>query len=129
MSDTPEKDEIVRSSIITGSLMVVFIVVGVLFWYWSTIDATTIVTTLNDINPFLAPIIEVFTMFGFFVFFVVTIANLRHYVTGVRAGWLEIIVSLILVTALTWVMFTPTAAAVTLVLSLGFVVYLYLLQE
>ncbi len=118
-----------RSTIITGFFTVLFIVVALVFWAWTASEVPTPVTTLNEMNSFLVPVIEVFTMFGFFVFLTVTTINLRHYITHIRAGWLEVVVLLIIVTALSWVMFTPSVAGPALVLFLGFVAYLYLLQD
>ena len=49
--------------------------------------------------------------------------------TNFRAGWVEVIAILIFIGLITVAMFDLFVGAATLVLSLGFVVYLYLLQE
>ena len=98
---------------------------------WSSPDVidTSPVGALNDINPYITFVLEILVMFGIFVFATVTVVNLRLQLTGVRAGWLEVIIMLVVVTAIAWLAFEANAAGATLILSLGFVGYLYLLQE
>ncbi|TFF91729.1 hypothetical protein EU545_03135 [Candidatus Thorarchaeota archaeon] len=132
MSDeTPERSEIVKSSVITVSLSVVLLVLALTFWAWSSPDVidTSPVGGLNAISPYLTVVLEVFMMLGFFVFLVVTVINLRLYVTGIRAGWTEVILVFVLVSVMSWLMFGAAVGAATGIVSLGFVVYLYLLQD
>ncbi|NHJ12468.1 MAG: hypothetical protein EAX95_02275 [Candidatus Thorarchaeota archaeon] len=132
MSDeVPEREEIIRSTIITVFLTAILLVFGLVMWAWSAPDiiATSPVGALNTMNLFLVPIIEIFTMFGVFVFLTVTAVNLRLYLTQIRSGWLEIIVLLIIVTLMAYLMYSLEVAAVTALLSMAFIVYLYLLQE
>ncbi|MGV9103057.1 MAG: hypothetical protein ACOC38_12980 [Promethearchaeia archaeon] len=131
MSQEIDRNEMIRSTVITVVLAAVLLSLGLLFWAWSSPDVvdSTFVGTLNDINPFLVTVIEIALMFGFYVFLTVTLVNLRLFITKIRAGWLEILVPLILVTVISYFMFQEYVAAATFVLSLGFVVYLYLLQE
>ena len=121
----------VRSAAITIILTAVFLIIGILFWVWSAEDviATSPVGALNSFNPFLTGIIEALSMLGTFIFLSVTVINLRMFLSEVRAGWLEVILSFAIVVAMAWVMFGGAVGGVTAVFCLGFVVYLYLLQE
>ncbi|MHA1959069.1 MAG: hypothetical protein ACW99U_02480 [Candidatus Thorarchaeota archaeon] len=127
--ETPDRSEIVRSSIITVTLMAIFLVLEILFWVWSSPDVVSPVTALNDINSNLVPIIEILLMFLFFVFATVSVINFRLYFSKVRAGWTEIIGMLILVVVVSWLMFGQWVSIFSAVFSFGFVVYLYLLQD
>jgi len=131
VSDTIEKKEFVRSTIITVLFSLVFLILGVAFWYWSTPDVidTSPVNWILEINSFLVPVIETLLMVGFFIALITTIINSRLYFTEIRAGWLEIIFTLILATAISWAMFDSNVGIATLVISIGFVVYLYMLQD
>jgi len=129
--ETPERSEMVRSSIITTILATLFLILGLALWAWSSpevIDSSP-VGTLNSINPAVTVLIEVLVMFGFFVFISVTAINLRLMLTEVRAGWTEIIILLIILAIMASTMFGLFVGAATIILSLGFIVYLYLLQE
>jgi hypothetical protein len=68
-------------------------------------------------------------MVGTFVFVLVTVINLRIFLSEVRAGWLEVITIYIIFFAMAWVMFGSAVGGVTAVFCLGFIAYLYLLQE
>ncbi len=132
MSDeTPERSEMVRSSIITILLTVVFFVIGLAFWAWSSPDIieTSPVGAINAMNPAVTVLIEVLVMVMTFIFLSVTAINLKLMLTSIRAGWTEVIVILIVMAIATSAMFGLFVGAATVVLSLGFVVYLYLLQE
>ena len=131
VSDEIEKKEFVRSTIITAIFSLVFLILGVAFWYWSTPEVidTSPVNWLLEINAFLVPVVETLLMVGFFIALVVTIINSRYYFTGIRAGWLEIISTLILVTVISWAMFEVNISIATLVISIGFLVYIYMLQD
>lgn len=129
--ETPERSEIVRSSVITTSLSVVLLILGLAFWAWSSPDVinTSPVGALNAISPYVTAVLEVLMMLGFFVFLVVTVINLRLFLTGIRAGWTEVLLVLVVVSAMSWLMFGVVVGAATGILSLGFVVYLYALQD
>ncbi|MHA1588807.1 MAG: hypothetical protein ACTSV9_08560 [Candidatus Thorarchaeota archaeon] len=131
MSDTIEKKEFVRSTIITVIFSLVFLILGVAFWYWSTPEVidTSPVNWILEINSFLVPVIETLLMVGFFIALITTIINSKLYFSEIRAGWLEIIFTMILVTAISWAMFDSNVGIATLVISIGFVVYLYMLQD
>ncbi|MFX1330520.1 MAG: hypothetical protein ACFE9W_03110 [Promethearchaeota archaeon] len=134
MSDEiPERSEIIRSTIITVILTVVLLSVGLALWAWSSPEVIETelspIDVLNDINPFLAPIIEILVMSGMFLFLTITVVNIRLYLTQIRAGWTELILLLIVVFVMTFLMFESGVAIVTLLLSLAIVVYLYMLQE
>ena len=131
VSDEIEKKEFVRSTIITVIFSPVFLILGVAFWYWSTPEVidTSPVNWILEINSFLVPVIETLLMVGFFIALITTIINSRLYFTEIRAGWLEIIFTLILTTAISWAMFDSNVGIATLVISIGFVVYLYMLQD
>ncbi len=129
--DTPERSEMIRSSIITILLAVVFFVIGLSFWAWSSPEVieTSPVGALNELNPALTILIEVLVMLMSFIFLSVTIINLKLMLTNIRAGWTEVIVVLIVITIVSSAMFGFFVGAATVVLSIGFVVYLYLLQD
>ncbi|MHA1653987.1 MAG: hypothetical protein ACTSVT_08335 [Candidatus Thorarchaeota archaeon] len=129
--DTPDKSELMRSNIITLVFTVIFLVLVVLFWMWSAPDVldTSPVGALNDINPYVTFVIEILVLFGVFVFGTVTVVNLRLQLTDVRAGWPEIILMIIVVAVIAYLAFGLNAMGGAVVLSLGFVAYLYLLQE
>ena len=121
----------VRSTVITVIFSVIFLIIGLTLWIWSAEDflATSPVGALNSFNPFLTVIVEALTMLGMFIFLSVTAINLRLFLSEVRAGWLEVISIFILVVVMAWAMFGGAVGGVSAILSLGFVVYLYLLQE
>ncbi|MFW9966007.1 MAG: hypothetical protein ACFFEA_02555 [Candidatus Thorarchaeota archaeon] len=129
--DIPERSEIIRSTIITVILTVVLLSLALAFWAWSApeVIGTSPVGALNDMNPFLVLIIEILVMSGVFIFLTITVINIRLFLTQIRAGWLEIILLLIVTFVMTFLMFESGVAIVTLLLSLAFIVYLYMLQE
>ena len=127
--DIPERNEIVRSTIITTFLTAIFLIIGILFWVWSATGVENPVTILNELNSAVVPIIEVLVGVMFFLFLLTTVVNLRHYLTRLRAGWLEIIIIYIAATAMSWLMFNSGVGLATAVISLGFVAYIYMLQE
>jgi hypothetical protein len=129
--ETPERSEMMRSTIITVLLTAVFIVLGLAFWAWSSPEVidTSPVGAINDMNPALTILIEVLVMVMTFIFLSVTAINLKLTLTNIRAGWTEVIVVLIFIAIMTSTMFGLFVGSATVVLSLGFVVYLYLLQE
>jgi len=129
--DVPDRSETIRSAAITVILTVVFLIVGLAFWVWSFTDIidTSPVGAINAFNPYVTVIIEALAMLGMFIFLSVTVINAKLFLSGIRAGWMEVILVFIVVVAISWVMFGTAVSGVTAVLSLGFVVYLYLLQE
>ena len=129
--DTPDRRDMVRSSVITILLTVVFFVIGLAFWAWSSPDVidTSPVGAINAINPALTVLIEVLVMVLAFIFLSVTVINLKLMLSNIRAGWTEIIAILIFMAIVSSAMFDLFVGSATVVLSLGFVVYLYLLQE
>lgn len=129
--ETPERSEMIRSSIITIILAVLFLVLGLALWAWSSPDVidTSPVGALNEFNPAITVLIEVLVMLGFFIFLSITVINLKLMLTEIRAGWIEVIVVLIVVAIMASTMFGVFVGAASVILSLGFVVYLYLLQE
>ena len=129
--DVPERSETIRSAAITVILTVVFLIIGIAFWYLSTPDLidTSLVGAINSFNPYVTLMIEALAMLGMFIFLSVTVINMKLFLSGIRAGWMEVIMVFIVVVAISWVMFGTAVGGVTAVLSLGFVVYLYLLQE
>ncbi|MBN2229469.1 MAG: hypothetical protein JW779_07715 [Candidatus Thorarchaeota archaeon] len=129
--DTPERNEMVRSTVITIIFTVAFLILGLTFWAWSSPDIieTSPIGILNSMNLYVTVLLESLTMLGFFIFLSVTVFNLRLYVTQIRSGWFDLLAIFILVVAMAWIMFGTAVGAVTAILSLGFTVYLYLLQE
>jgi hypothetical protein len=129
--ETPERSEMIRSTIITVLLTTVFFILGLVFWAWSSPEVieTSPVGAINAMNPALTVLIEVLVMVMAFIFLSVTVINLRLMLTNLRAGWTEVIIILIFIAFITIAMFDLFVGAATFVLSLGFVVYLYLLQE
>jgi hypothetical protein len=121
----------IRSTIITVILTVILLSIGLAFWAWSApevIDASP-VGAIMAVNPFLVPIIEILVMSGFFFFLTITVVNVRLFMTQIRAGWIELVLLLIVVFVMTILMFLPEVAIVTLLLSLALIVYFYMLQE
>lgn len=121
----------VRSTVITIIFTVAFLILGLTFWAWSSPDIieTSPIGILNSMNLYVTVLLESLTMLGFFIFLSVTVFNLRLYVTQIRSGWFDLLAIFILVVAMAWIMFGTAVGAVTAILSLGFTVYLYLLQE
>ncbi|MFW9809587.1 MAG: hypothetical protein ACFFE6_09430 [Candidatus Thorarchaeota archaeon] len=129
--EIPERRDIIRSSAITIILTVLFLILGLALWAWSSPDVidSSPVGLLNEINPAITVLIEVLVMFGFFMFLSITTINLRLMLTQIRAGWLDVILLLILLVIMASTMFGLFVGAASVILSLGFVVYLYLLQD
>ena len=127
--ETPERGEVIKSSIITIVLVVIFLSLAIAFWAWSAPDITSPVKYLNGLNPYIAVVLEIMFMFGFFVFATVTIVNVKLALTRLRAGWTEIVLMLILEVLLSFLMFGSGVGSASVVLCLAFVVYLYLLQD
>ncbi|TFG98248.1 hypothetical protein E4H12_06610 [Candidatus Thorarchaeota archaeon] len=129
--DVPDRSEMIRSAVITIIFSAVFLIVGLVLWIWSFTDiiTTSPVGALNSINPYVTGILEALTMLGMFIFLSVTVINIRMFLSEVRAGWLEVISVYIIVVAMAWVMFGSAVGGVAAIFSLGFVVYLSLLQE
>lgn len=121
----------IRSTVITAIITAAFMIFALTLWAWSSLPETetSLIDILNDINPYVTVLIEALSMLGVFIFLSVTVINLRLFLTEVRAGWLEVISMFIIVVAMTWLMFGLAIGGVTAIFCLGFVVYLYLLQE
>ena len=115
--DVPERSEMIRSAVITVILTVVFLIIGLVFWFWSTTDVidTSPVGALNNFNPFLTVVIEALAMLGMFIFLSVTVINLRMFLSEVRAGWMEVIFVYIIAVAISWIMFGSYVGGVTAV--------------
>ncbi|MGY5864570.1 MAG: hypothetical protein RTV41_08180 [Candidatus Thorarchaeota archaeon] len=129
--ETPERSTMVRSSIITIMLTAIFLILGLALWAWSSPDIIDVspVGALNAINPAITVAIEVLVMIMFFIFLSVSVINLRLMMTQLRAGWTDVIILLILQAIMASTMFGVFVGAASVLVSLGFVVYLYLLQE
>jgi hypothetical protein len=129
--EVSDRNKMIRSTVITVIFTAVFLILALTLWAWESLPEveTSPIDILNDINPFLTGLIEALTMLGTFIFLSVTVINLRMFLSEVRAGWLEVILVFILVVAMAWAMFGSAVGGVTAVFCLGFVVYLYLLQE
>ena len=130
MSDeVPERREVVRSTVVSVILAVVFLILAIALWAWSAPGLVSPVSYLNSINPYISVVLEILAMFGFFVFITVTVVNLRLGLTEIRAGWTEVVTMIVLVTIVSWAMFGASVSGASVILSLAFVVYLYLLQD
>ncbi|MFW9918126.1 MAG: hypothetical protein ACFFED_00850 [Candidatus Thorarchaeota archaeon] len=131
MSDeVPEREEIIRSTLITAILTSIFLILGLLFWVWSNSpDVESPLTAINDVNAFIVPLLEILFMGGMYFFMTVTVVNLRLYLTGIRAGWLDIILLLIVQVVISYLMFGLEVTGASFVVCLAFIAYLYLLQE
>lgn len=129
--DTPERGEVIRSTVITLVFTAVFLILGLTFWVWSSPDfiRTSPIGILSEMNLYVTVLLESLTMVGIFIFVSVTVINLKLFISGVRAGWFEVIVVFIIVTAMAWLMFGSAVGGTTAIFSLGFVVYLYWLQQ
>jgi hypothetical protein len=129
--ETPERSVMIRSSIITIMLTALFLILGLALWAWSSPDIidSSPVGALNAITPALTVAFEVLVMVMFFIFLSVSIINLRLMLTEIRAGWTEVIILLIALAIMASTMFGIFVGGASVVVSLGFVVYLYLLQD
>ena len=127
--EIPERSEMLRSTMITVTISAICITIGIAFWAWSGSELDNPVKALNDFNPYITLIVEILLMFGTFVFATVTIINLKLYISKIRAGWTEVIAMVFLIGAISWLMFESWVGMASIVLMVGFVVYLYLLQE
>jgi hypothetical protein len=129
--ETPERSDMMRSTIITVLFTVVFFVIGLAFWAWSSPEVidTSPVGVINNMNPAITILIEVLAMVMAFIFLSVTVINLKLMLSNIRAGWTEIIVLLVFIAIMASAMFNLFVGSATVVLSFGFVVYLYLLQD
>jgi hypothetical protein len=129
--DISDRSEMIRSTVITAIITAVFMIIALTLWAWSSLPEaeTSPIDILNDINSYLTVLIEALSMLGVFIFLSVTVINLRLFLSEVRAGWLEVISIFILVVAMSLLMFGAAVGGVTAIFCLGFVVYLYLLQE
>ncbi len=127
--DIPERDEFVRSTIISVIMTSVFFILGILFYVWSQPDVESVLTSINQSNPILVPLLEIVFMVLAFLFLTVTIVNIKLFMTQIRAGWLDIILILALMLVITFAMFGSEVTAASLVGDLGIITYLYLLQE
>jgi len=127
--EVPERREVVRSTVVSVILAVVFLILAIALWAWSAPGLVSPVSYLNSINPYISVVLEILAMFGFFVFITVTVVNLRLGLTEIRAGWTEVVTMIVLVTIVSWAMFGASVSGASVILSLAFVVYLYLLQD
>lgn len=129
--ETPEGSTMLRSSIITIMLTALFLILGLALWAWSSPDVidSSPVGALNAINPAVTIAIEVLVMLMFFIFLSVSVINLRLMLTEIRSGWTDVIILLIALAIMASTMFGIFVGAASVMVSLGFVVYLYLLQE
>jgi hypothetical protein len=129
--ETPERSTMMRSSIITITFTVLFLILALALWAWSSPDVidSSPVGALNEINPAITVAIEVLVMLLFFIFLSVSVINLRLMLTEIRAGWTEVIILLIVQAIMASTMFGVFVGAASVIVSLGFVVYLYLLQD
>jgi hypothetical protein len=109
----------------------VFLVIGLAFWAWSSPEVieTSPVGWINERNPAITVLIEVLAMLMTFIFLSVTVINLRLMLSNIRAGWTEVIVLFIFIAVVASAMFNLFVGAATVILSFGFIVYLYLLQD
>ncbi len=129
--ETPERRDLIRSSIITIILTVVFLILGLTLWAWSSPDIidSSPIGVLNSYLPAITVAIEVLVMLMFFIFLSVSVINLRLMLSQIRAGWFEVILLLIVLAIMSTTMFGVFVGAASVIVSLGFVVYLYLLQD
>lgn len=129
--EIPERRDLLRSTVLTILFTVVFVVLGLAFWAWSSLEviATSPVGAINEFNPAVTVVLEVLIMFMTFVFLLVTVINLRLALTNIRAGWTEVIITVIFIAIMSTGMFALFVGSMTVILSLGFVVYLYLIQD
>ena len=131
MSDeVPEREEMIRSTLITTILTSVFLILGLLFWIWSNSpDVESPINEINEVNSFIVPLLEILFMGGMFFFMTVTVVNIRLYLTRIRSGWLEIFVLLIIQVIISYLMFGAEVTGASFVVCLAFIAYLYLLQD
>jgi len=129
--EVSDRSKMIRSTVITVIFTAVFLILALTLWAWESLPEveTSPIDILNDINPFIAGLVEALVMLGIFIFLSVTVINLRMFLSEVRAGWVEVILVFIVVVAMALAMFGSAVGGVAAIFCLGFVVYLYLLQE
>jgi len=129
--DIPERSEMIRSTVITVIFVAIFMIIALTLWAWTSLPESEIspIDMLNDINPYVTLLVEALTILGTFVFLLVTVINLRMFFSEVRAGWLEVISIYILIIAMAWLMFGTSVGGISAIFCLGFIAYLYLLQD
>ena len=73
--EIPERRDLLRSTVLTILFTVVFVVLGLAFWAWSSLEviATSPVGAINEFNPAVTVVLEVLIMFMTFVFLLVTV--------------------------------------------------------
>ncbi len=130
-AEQPERSVVIRSTIVTAVLTIVFLTLALLFWGWSSADIVeeTPVGWLRNYNEYVLYVLEILSLFLTYVFLTTTVVNLKLGFTGVRAGWTELVLILILIAGIAYAMFGGNIMAVTVVAMLAFIGYLYLLQR
>ena len=115
----------------TAVLTILFLTLALLFWGWSSADIVeeTPVGWLRNFNEYVLYVLEILSLFLTYVFLTTTVVNLKLGFTGVRAGWTELVLILILIAGIAYAMFGGPIMAVTVVAMLAFIGYLYLLQR
>lgn len=126
-----ERRVVIQSTIVTTVLTILFLSLAILFWAWSSPDIVndTPVGWLNHYNNYIPYVLEILFPSLTYVFLTTTVINAKLGFTGVRAGWTELIIILILVAGITYAMFGAAIMAVAIIAMIAFIGYLYLLQK
>lgn len=126
-----ERRVVIRSTIVTTVLTILFLSLAILFWAWSSADIVrdTPVGWLKQYNEYILYVLEILFPSLTYVFLTTTVTNAKLGFTGVRAGWTELIIILILIAGVTYAMFGAAIMAVTIIAMIAFIGYLYLLQK
>jgi hypothetical protein len=130
-TEQPERSVVIRSTIMTTVLTIVFLTLAILFWAWSSADIVdeTPVGWLRHYNEYILYVLEILFPSLTYVFLTTTVINVKLGFTGVRAGWTELVIILILIAGATYAMFGGAIMAATIVAMVAFIGYLYLLQK
>lgn len=114
---------IVLSSLLAG----LFLALAILIWAQYP-PLPDIMKSIENVNVFLADLVEGVLMIFSFMFLIIDVALIREY-TRVIAGWTEVISVLIVVLLITYAMFGPIVTVITFI-GCGLVIfYLHYVQE
>ncbi len=126
MSEIPDEQKVIKSIMISGALMLVFLTLVMSLW------AGLFDSFVNSIQTYLYifhDLLAILLLFVFYIFLFITVATIREYMRKVRSGWTEVISTLIFIFIMGIALFNFGVAVATLLLSILFIIYLHMIQE
>ncbi len=111
---------------ISGALMIVFLVLVLSLW------AGLFDSFVNSVQTYLYifhDLLAILLLTAYYIFLFLTVATMREYMSKVRSGWTEVIATLIFIGIMGGVLFNFGVAVATLLLSILFIIYLYMSQS